>query len=294
LRRATVATEATASLTASVADGSSHWIDVSRTFGRLDLEESVDACIRQAAASRGRAELPGGTYPVVLGAEAVADVLQFLPALGFTGDLAAAGIGLAATRAGEQVAPVGVDIADDALADVGLPIGFDMEGTAKRRVPFLDRGRIGSPVTDRAAAAALRTESTGHAHVAREQAPAPEAANIVMSPGADTETELIAAVERGVYLQRFWYTRLVDRTAGTFTGVTRDACFLIEDGRLTTPLEGIRFTESVLAILAGVEAIGGEIRSLPVMNVWNGATSAPPLRVAAFRLGAAPIDRGER
>ena len=111
-----------------------------------------------------------------------------------------------------------------------------------------------------------------------------------MSGGAGTEDELIAQLEHGVYLQRFWYTRLVDRITGTITGVTRDACFLIENGKLTTPLNGMRFTESVLGVLAGVEAIGADVRSQPIPNVWNGAISAPSVRTAAFRLGAAPIE----
>ncbi len=66
--------------------------------------------------------------------------------------------------------------------------------------------------------------------------PEPEAANIVMAPGELSEEDLISGVDRGVYVQRFWYTRLVDRVEGTITGVTRDACFLIEHGRLTAPI----------------------------------------------------------
>ncbi|MCW2929318.1 MAG: TldD protein [Actinomycetia bacterium] len=81
---------------------------------------------------------------------------------------------------------------------------------------------------------------------------------------------------------------------GTITGVTRDACFLIEDGRLATPLAiplaGLRFTESVLGVLAGVEAVGSGMRSQPIMNVWNGVVSVPAVRSRAFRLGAAPIE----
>jgi predicted Zn-dependent protease len=228
---------------------------------------------------------------VVLGAEATGELLGFLPDAGFSGTLAAAGIGITA-RAGQPLAAELVDVADDGGADTGLPIGFDIEGVTKRRVPFFTAGRVGEAVTDLATAAALGRPSTGHAHIAREQVPEPTAANIVMAGGPHSEDELIAQVERGVYLQRFWYTRLVDRVAGTITGVTRDACFLIEDGRLTAPLDGMRFTESVLTVLAGVQAVGAEVRSQPVMNVWNGAVSAPPVRCAAFRLGAAPLTAG--
>ena len=289
LRRTTTASEASGALTVAVEDGTAHWVDLSRSARRLRLSESVDAAVRQAAASRGRVALPAGSYPVVLGAEAVGELLQFLPAAGFTGDDVAAGIGLVATRRGEQVASRLVDVADDAGADVGLPIGFDVEGVTKQRVALLDHGRVGGCITDRAGAAALAATPTGHAHIAREQVPAPEAANLVMGAGDLAEDDLIAGVGFGVYLQRFWYTRLVDRSDVTITGVTRDACFLIEDGRLTTPLAGMRFTQSVLACLADVEAVGRERRSQPVMNVWNGAASAPPVRAAAFRLGAAPL-----
>lgn len=290
LRRATTAGEASGALTVDVGDGTAHWIDLGRSAARLRVAESVEAAVGQAAASRGRVELAAGSYPVVLGAEAVGELLQFLPAAGFTGDDLAAGIGLVATRPGEQVVSPLVDVADDAGADVGLPIGFDLEGITKRRVPFLAAGRVGGCVADRASAAATGTAPTGHAHIAREQVPAPEAANLVMAAGEHSEQQLIAGVERGVYVQRFWYTRLVDRGDLTITGVTRDACFLIEDGRLAAPLQGMRFTQSVLACLAGVDAVGRERRSQPVMNVWNGVASAPPLRSAAFRFGAAPLE----
>jgi predicted Zn-dependent protease len=288
IRRATAATEASGALTVSIDDGTAHWIDLGRSASRLDAAASVARAVAQARASRGRVELPAGRYEVVHGAEAVGELLGFLPDLGFSATLAAAGIGITA-RAGQPVAAPLVDVADDGGADVGLPIGFDIEGVTKRRVPFFTGGRVGEAVTDLATAAALGRPSTGHAHIAREQVPGPAAANIVMAAGPHSEDELIAQVERGVYLQRFWYTRLVDRVAGTITGVTRDACFLIENGRLTAPLDGMRFTESVLGVLAGVTATGSQVRSQPIMNVWNGAVSAPAVRAAAFRLGAAPV-----
>ena len=70
----------------------------------------------------------------------------------------------------------------------------------------MTRGVVGSPVTDLATAAALGSavnggSSTGHAHIAREEAPSPVAANVVMRTGSATEAELIADVERGIYVE---------------------------------------------------------------------------------------------
>ncbi|GAA3285907.1 TldD/PmbA family protein [Dactylosporangium vinaceum] len=289
--RQTLATEAIGTLTATVgergAEGTSHWIDLHRSAAALNAGESVQRTVREAVAGRGRGPLPDGHYTVVLGPQAAGELLGFLEAFGFGGDLAAAGVGLVAQRAGERIASTLVHVADDATAPYGLPIGFDLEGTPKSRVPLLAAGVVGHAVTDLATARALGTASTGHAHVAREEPPSPVAANLVLSPGEQTEEELIAGVERGVYVQRFWYTRLVDRVAGTITGVSRDGCFLIDNGRLAAPVAGARFTHSVLDLLATVDGLGRTVRSQPVMNVWNGAVSAPALRGHGFRFGAA-------
>jgi PmbA protein len=51
---------------------------------------------------------------------------------------------------------------------------------------------------------------------------------------------------------------------------------------------GGRFTESVIGALQRTDAIGSELISQPVMNVWNGCASAPAIRVRGFRFGARP------
>lgn len=287
VRRSTEASEASGAFTFVVGDGTAHFTDLGRSAQRLQLPDAIRATAAQAAACRGRTELDPGEYTVVLGPEATAELIEFLPAFGFSGELGAAGVGLWATSAGQQVASPLVTISDDATIATGLPVGFDVEGVSKRRVPMIDAGRVGSCVTDLKTAALLGTPSTGHAHIAREEVPATAAANLVFQPGASTEAELIAGVQRGVYIQRFWYTRLVDPTASTITGVTRDAGFEIRDGELAAPLTGMRFTQSVLGLLATVDAVGADLRSSPLMNVWNGAISAPAIRGYGFRLGEA-------
>lgn len=288
VRAHTAATEAGGALTVRIGDGSAHWTDLGRSATALDTAGNIARTVEQAAAARAPADLPDGVHDVVLGPLAAGELLDFFGAFGFTGTAVADGVGAVARRHGERVASPLVTIADDALAPVGLPIGFDFEGVPKRRVLFLDRGRVADAVTDLSDAARLDTEATGHAHIAREESPRAIPMNLVMTAGASPEDGLIAGVERGVYVQRFWYTRAVDTAATTITGVSRDACFLIEDGRLTRPLRGTRFTESVFGALARVDAVGDRLVSRPMMNTWNGCASAPALRVRGFRFGSRP------
>jgi len=282
------ATEAGFALTARVGEASSYAADLGRDAARLDVDERAGLAVSQAARAAGAPLLPvpDGVHDVVFGGLAAGELIGFLPDFGFTAPAVAAGIGLAATRPGAELAPAGITVADDALADAGLPFPFDFEGTPRRRVELIAAGRVGGAVSDLASAGATGGASTGHAHIARESSPAPEAASLIMAPGPDTEQELIAGVERGLYIQRLWYNRLVDAEAGTVVGTSRDGCFLIENGQLTAGLAGGRFTESVLGALARTDGIGRRLISQPVPNVWNGCATAPAIRVRGFRFGA--------
>ena len=282
------ATEAGFALTARAGDASSYAADLGRDASHLAVAARAEALIAQAARTRTVIPVPDGVHDVVFGGLAAGELIGFLPDFGFTGPAVAAGIGLAATRPGAVIAAPEVSVADDAGAGAGLPFPFDFEGTAKQRVELISAGRVGSAVSDLASAAATGGSSTGHAHIARESSPAPEAASLVMQPGGATEAELIAGVERGLYVQRLWYNRLVDAEAGTVVGTSRDGCFLIEDGRLTTGLATGRFTESVLGALARTDGIGSQLISQPVPNVWNGCITAPAIRVRGFRFGSRP------
>lgn len=288
------ATEASGSVTVTIEDGTAHWIDLGRSSNALEVEENIDATVRRAGRGRSREAVADGEYTVVLGSEAVGELIGFLDELGFSGELAAAGVGVCAGDSDVVLGSSMVNIADDALAPVGLPMSFDFEGIAKQRVPMLVHGGRGAPVTDLATAAALGGASTGHAHIAREEVPSPVAANIVMEAGEASEEELIAGVERGLYIERFWYTRLVDRQASTITGVSRDACFRIKNGQLTQPVSTARFTQSVFDFLRSVDGVGVRVLSQPVMNVWNGCVSAPAVRGHRFRFGSRPTEGSSR
>lgn len=293
--RYTAAAEAGGSLTVFLDGGSSHWVDLDRDAGVLGVEAAIRATVAEAARARNPAPPPVGRYDVVLGPLAAGELVEALPGFGFTGAQLADGTGAVALRRGEQVAAAQVSVADDAHAPRGLPIDFDMEGTPKQVVTMLRDGRVVDAVTDLGTGGEAGGGSTGHAHVAREESPAPVAANLHLRPGTAGVGELVAGIERGLYIQRFWYTRVVDRAATTLTGVSRDACFAIVDGRLAGPVAGARFTESVFGALDRVDGVGAEVLSQPLMNVFNGAVTAPALRVRGFRFGAAtPDPREER
>ncbi len=68
--------------------------------------------------------------------------------------------------------------------------------------------------------------------------------------GGDQSTDdLIASVERGVYVATFNYCRVLDPKTMAVTGLTRNGTFMIENGQITGAVSVMRFTQSFLGAL---------------------------------------------
>jgi predicted Zn-dependent protease len=104
-----------------------------------------------------------------------------------------------------------------------------------------------------------------------------------MEGGDASMDEMIASTERGLLLTRFWYIRGVDPRTILFTGLTRDGTFLIEDGRVTTPVKNMRWNESPIFMLNNIEMMGAPVRVSPSESSGlASATVVPPLKVRDF------------
>jgi len=222
--------------------------------------------------------LDAGSYTVVLGPEAVADVLDFLAYVGFSAKAVAEGRSFMSGHAGDRLMSELVSITDDALAPHAMGTTFDYEGQPHRRVELVERGVVGLPVTDSYWASKLGRDNTGHALPAPNSF-GPMPLNIELAPGDATLDELIGSVSRGVYVTRFHYVNVEDPVSVLLTGMTRDGTFLIENGRLAAPLKNLRFTQSAVEALASCK---GVTRERSFIGTEESAAFAPALLLGSF------------
>jgi predicted Zn-dependent protease len=120
--------------------------------GGLDVEDTA----RRSAATvpRGRpAEVAPGELPVVLGPDAVAELLEFLAVLAFNGLAHAEGRGALAGRLGTRVAAPCVSLSDSPRYAGSLPRAFDAEGVPKAPLPLVQDGIAHAVVHDTRSAA---------------------------------------------------------------------------------------------------------------------------------------------
>jgi PmbA protein len=248
-------------------------------------EALAEEALGKALASRDPVPLAPGDYAVVLEPYAVATLVEFLGHLGFSGQAVVEGRSFLAERRGETVASPAVTIVDDWRHPAQVPLPFDFEGVRRQPVACLVAGVAQAAVWDRrsAARAGGGQVSTGHALPAPSSwGPAP--LNLVMAAGTATTDELVAGIERGVYVTRFNYVRTVQPRQTMITGLTRDGTFLIQDGRLAQPVCNLRFTETILAALSGVDRLG---RQQKAVGGDLATTVAPALALRSFHFTGA-------
>ncbi len=66
-----------------------------------------------------------------------------------------------------------------------------------------------------------------------------------VSPGNLLFEQILSVLDTGLYLSNLHYLNWSDRHTGRITGMTRYACFWVENGEIIAPIENLRFDESL-------------------------------------------------
>jgi len=281
-------TEAALSVIALDGRASGYSVWSGSDVGRLDAARLADEAVAGASRAREPVDFEPGPVDVVLSPSAVAEVCEWMSMGSFSARQVLDGLSLLTGRRGEPICDPRISLIDDAGYPhpdaVAWP--FDTEGTPRRRVALIDAGRGGQPVSDRPTAAKLGSSaSTGHAApFGLELGDEPVPANLVFHPGDASTEELVARVERGLYVTRFHYVNgLLDTRRAVMTGMTRDGTFLIENGKLGRAVGNLRFTESILEAFGRIDGIGRELQAIPTHWLMVGNYLCPPLLVRGFK-----------
>ncbi len=265
-----------------------HGGDVTTLDARAMAERACDTAVR----SRDPIDLAPDAFDVVLSPPAVAELCEWLAMTSFGARNVLDGMSFLGGHTGEAICAESITISDEPhfAHPSAVPSPFDAEGVARQRVLMIDRGRAGLPVSDLTTAVKLAATgdargSTGHAPpFTTDLSDGPIPANLVFHPGVDSVDDLVARVERGLYVTRFHYVNgLLDTRRATMTGMTRDGTFLIENGRVGRGVKNLRFTESILDALNRVGGIGQELCAVPTSWAGHGAYLCPAILLRGFR-----------
>lgn len=225
-------------------------------------------------------DIKPGEYEVVLAPECVASIAIFLAFYGFNGKAYLEGQSF--VDLGAQQFDSSFELVDDVADGRAMGVGFDTEGTSRRRLALVEGGVSRAVAHDRKTAARAGTESTGHA-VPGSDVYGPIPSSMFVAGGATAVDDLISAVERGLYVATFNYCRVLDPKSMAVTGLTRNGTFMIENGHITGAVNGLRFTQSFVSALGTDRVLGlGNDARWADSEFGPGLVHAPTVRLAGW------------
>ena len=161
-------------------------------------------------------------------------------------------------KMGQMVASPLVTITDDATIPAYRgSLNVDDEGTATRGVTLIEKGRLVGYLHDRLSARILKAEMNGHARRdSFRSAPIPRMNNTILGRGEATPEDIVKSVKKGFYAKS--YQGGMVQGTGKFT-FSVNLGYLIEDGKLTTPVKNATLIGTNVQILREVEMVGNDM-----------------------------------
>src|SRR5206468_3368488 len=227
-------------------------------FDEAQWQRAIDMALAQALTNLESVAAPAGEMPVVLGPGWPGVLLHEAIGHGLEGDFNRKGTSAFSGKIGERVAAPGVTVFDDGT-ELGRrgSLTVDDEGTPTERTILIEDGVLVGYMHDRMSARLMGLQPTGNA---RRQSyahmPMPRMTNTGMLGGDSSRAEMIASTKRGLYCANFGGGQ-VDITNGKFVFQCTEA-YLIEDGKVTTPVKGATLIGDGPSSLTRVTMIGDD------------------------------------
>ena len=92
-----------------------------------------------------------------------------------------------------------------------------------------------------------------------------------MEVGTLPADDVLQKLGTGLFLSNLHYLNWSDNIGGRITGLTRYACFWVENGEIVGPVETMRFDDTIYNLFgAELEAVGDNVKINPEVETYEG------------------------
>ena len=252
--------------------------------------KTAEVAAKRAVTMLDAGPAPAGEMPVVL-APGMGGVL-FHEACGhpLEADIVDKEASVYRGRIGEQLASSLVTGVDDAtIPNAWGSFSFDDEGVPAQRTILFQGGALQGLMYDRLRAEKDGVASTGNG---RRQSyahpPIPRMTNSYILNGPSKADDVLASTERGVYVTALGGGQTNPASGDFVFGVSEG--YLIEGGKVTSPVRGANLTGRAIEVMSAVDAVADDF------DTWEGVcgkdgqgvpvgSGSPTLRIARITVG---------
>jgi TldD protein len=259
-----------------------------------DPARVADEATRRALTMLDAAAAPAGPMAVVVGNGFGGVLFHEATGHGLESDAVQKGASVYSGRVGEKLAPGIVTAYDDGLmpGEWGTN-GIDDEGTPCQSTCVIENGELRGYLYDLRRAGKDGSDSTGNG---RRQSfrhlPIPRMTNTYIAPTETDPADIIADTAKGLYAASFAGGQVEPATGDFVFGLSEG--YLIENGKLTTPVRGATLVGNGLDVLKRIDAIGNDLAMKSGTCGKDGqaapvGTGQPTVRISELTVGGTDV-----
>ena len=219
----------------------------------------AEEAVRVALVNLQAKPAPAGDMPIVMAAGWSGVLLHEAVGHGLEADFNRKGVSVFSGRMGEQVtSPLCTIVDDGTLKERRGSLTIDDEGTETESTVLIENGVLRNYMYDKHNAMLMKAKLTGngrresYAHL-----PIPRMTNTYMLAGESEPDEIIASVDKGIYIAGLGGGS-VDITSGKFVFSTTEA-YLIEKGKIQYPIKGATLVGSGIDVMQNISMVGNDL-----------------------------------
>lgn len=264
-------------------------------FERHRPEDLARHAVKTALKMLDAKPAPAGEFPVVLAAGDSGVLFHEAVGHGLEADFNRKGTSNYSGRVGELVASSLCTVVDDPGLDADRGcINVDDEGCEPQRRVLIRDGVLEGYMHDRISAKAMGAAPGSGRRESFRCLPMPRMSSTYLEAGEEDPEEILKSVSYGIYAKQFSGGQ-VNISNGDFVFSTTEA-YLIEDGRITAPLQGVNLIGNGPDCLSKVDAVGHDFvlsdgrwtcgkngQGVPV------GIGMPTLRISAMTVGGSEL-----
>ena len=235
--------------------------------------------LRQSLVSLEAKPAPAGEMDVLLGPGWPGILLHEAIGHGLEGDFHRKKTSVFTRLMGERIAAKGITVVDDGtIPERRGSITIDDEGTPSKRTTLIEDGILVGLMQDRLNARLMGVTPTGNGRrQSYSHAPMPRMTNTFMLSGDKPPEEIQRSIKKGLYAKSFGGGQ-VDITSGKFVFSCTEA-YLIEDGRITTPVKGATLIGAGAEALTRISMVGNDMALDPGIGTCGKQGQGVPVGV---------------
>lgn len=244
-------------------------------FSRFDPVFLGEDAAKKVIVSAGGEDLKTEQMKVLIHSKAANQIFSRI-SNGFIGDIVDRNMSVFKDKIGQKVAVDSLTIIDDPLMENGFQsVPYDDEGVAARKVCIVKKGMLESYLYSLQSARKNDTKATGSSRRAHYNSlPIASLSNLSLENGSIDVDDLIKETDFAFYLYNPLDVRGINLVSGDFS-INGDGV-LIENGRITKPINTITIGGNIFDFLNNIEYICNDLVFEPIHPFFGGGNVGSP------------------